>query len=114
MELLAFVNGLAQVGVIFAASLRVTDAKARRLVLILSGASLAFSIAGLLLLVSPTLPDLAGQAASWALYIAIGLAVLLGLFSGWRGAGKMKMAWPQGKYARHHRQYQGYQGYKRI
>ncbi len=110
MELLSFVNGVVQVGVILAASLHVTDAKARRLVLILSGASLAFSIAGLLLLLSPTLPDIAGQLASWALYIAIGLAVLLGLMAGGRGMGRMRLAWPQGRYAR----YRQYQGYRRI
>ncbi len=110
MELLSFVNGTIQVGVILAASLHVTDAKARRLVLVLSGASLAFSVAGLLLLLSPALPDVAGQAASWLLYIAIGLAVLLALVSGWRGAGRVRLAWPQGRYAR----YRQYQGYRRI
>ena len=110
MELLAFTNGVVQVGVILAASLHVTDAKARRLVLVLSGASLAFSVAGLLLLLSPALPDIAGQAASWALYIAIGLAVLLGLLAGGRGMGRMRLAWPQGRYAR----YRQYQGYRRI
>lgn len=110
MELLSFVNGLIQIGVILAASLHVTDAKARRLVLILSGASLAFSVAGLLLLLSPALPDVAGQLASWLLYVAIGLAVLLGLMAGGRGMGRMRVAWPQGRYAR----YRSYQGYRRI
>ena len=110
MELLAFTNGVIQIGVIMAASLHVTDTRGRRLVLILAGASLAFSVAGLLLRLSPTLPDAAGQAASWALYAAIGLAVLLGLTAGGRGMGRMRMAWPQGRYAR----YRSYQGYRRI
>ncbi len=113
MEVIAFTNGVIQIGVILAASLHVTDVKARRLVLVLSGASLAFSIAGLLLLLSPTLPDVAGQAASWLLYAAIGLAVLLGGWWAWRsggGVGRMRVMWPQGRYAR----YRSYQGYRRI
>lgn len=110
MELLSFANGVIQVLVILATFMHVADARGRRLVLILSGASLAFSIAGLLLLLSPTLPDVAGQLASWMLYAAIGLAVLLGLLSGWRGMGKMRLAWPQGRYKR----YRSYQGYRRI
>ncbi|MBP8292784.1 MAG: hypothetical protein KAX65_08420 [Caldilineaceae bacterium] len=110
MELLSFTNGVIQVGVILAASLHVTDTRGRRLVLVLSGASLAFSIAGLLLLLSPALPDVAGKLASWALYAAIGLAVLLGLLAGGRGMGRMRVAWPQGRYV----QYRKYQGYRRI
>jgi len=113
MELLSFVNGVIQVAVILAASMHVTDVKARRLVLVLSGASLAFSVAGLLLLLSPTLPDVAGQLASWALYVGIGLAVLLGMVWVWRsagGVGRMRVMWPQGRYAR----YRQYQGYRRI
>lgn len=113
MEVIAFTNGAIQIGVILAASLHVADAKARRLVLVLAGASLAFSIAGLLLRLLPTLPDIAGQLASWALYVGIGLAVLLGMVWVWRsagGVGRMRVMWPQGRYAR----YRQYQGYRRI
>lgn len=110
MELLSFTNGVIQIGVILAASMHVTDTRYRRLVLILSGASLLLSVAGLLLLLSPALPDVAGQLASWSLYAAIGLAVLLGLASGWRSMGRMRLAWPQGRYQR----YRQYQGYRRI
>lgn len=112
MEILAFVNGLIQIGVILVASLHVRDAARRRLVLALAGASLICSVAGLLLRLSPALPDidLASRAASWLVYAAIGLAMLLALASGWRGAGRMRLAWPQGRYQR----YRKYQGYRRI
>jgi hypothetical protein len=110
MELLSFVNGIVQVGVILAASLRVKGDYQRRLVLVLSGASLAFSIAGLLLLLSPTLPDVAGVVASWVLYIGLGLAVLVGAVWALRSGGATRFAWRQGRYAK----YRSYKSYRRI
>jgi len=105
VEVSAFVNGMVQIGVIFGTVSCVKDARQRQLVLALAGASETFSVAGLLLLMFPTLPQLT-EAAKWLLYAAIGLAVVVGVVTALRSQ-RTRFAWPQGRYHK-------YRSYRRI
>lgn len=102
--MIAFVNGLVQIGVIWAALTVVRNPVQRNISVALAGAALLSSVAGLLWLV---LGD-TGMATLgvWLLYGAIGLAVAVGVLSALR-AQRTRFAWPQGKYQR-------YRSYRRI
>jgi len=104
MEVIAFVNGIVQIGVIWAALTVVRNPVQRNIIVALAGAALLSSVAGLLWLV---LGD-TGMATLgvWLLYGAIGLAVAVGVLSALR-AQRTRFAWPQGKYQR-------YRSYRRI
>lgn len=104
MEVIAFVNGVIQIGVIYAAVTLVRSPVQRNVLVALAGAALLASVVGLLWLV---LGD-AGMAAlaTWVLYGAIGLAVAAGVIGGLRN-GRTRFAWPQGRYHK-------YRSYRRI
>lgn len=104
MEVIAFVNGMVQIGVIWAALTMVRNPVQRNIIVALAGAALLASVVGLLWLV---LGD-AGMATLgvWLLYGAIGLAVVVGVVTALRGQ-RTRFAWPQGRYHK-------YRSYRRI
>lgn len=114
MELLAFGNGIVQIGVILVAARYVQPPAQRRLIYWLSGTALACSVAGLLAAASTgsasgvvgNLPDIA-PALTWLLYVGGGLAVLFGIVAALRNGGATRFAWKQGRYQR-------YRQYRRI
>lgn len=104
MEAIAFVNGIVQIGVIWAALTVVRNPVQRNIIVALAGAALLCSVAGLLWL---TLGD-TGMATLgvWLLYGAIGLAVFVGVVTALRSQ-RTRFAWPQGRYHK-------YRSYRRI
>lgn len=106
MEILAFANGLMQIGVIVATARRVRAQRTRYWLYGVSGAALVCSVAGLLASAAPSLPELSGVAL-WLFYAAIGVAVVAGAASALRQPGVMRFAWRQGRY-------QKYRSYRRI
>lgn len=104
MEILAFVTGVVQIGVIWAAFTVVHSPAQRRVIVTIAALSLALCAVGLLWQV---LGD-AGIAALgvWLLYGAIGLAVAVGVVTALRSQ-RTRFAWPQGRY-------QKYRSYRRI
>ena len=113
MEILAFVTGVVQIGVIWAALTVVRSPAQRRVIVTIAGAALACIAAGLLWPAWTAYADaqrlpytLLGDIALWLLYAAIGLAVAAGVVAALR-ARPARFAWPQSRY-------QKYRSYRRI
>lgn len=104
MEVIAFVNGIVQIGVIWAALTMVRNPVQRNVIVALAGAALLASVVGLLWLVLGD--DGMTTLATWTLYGAIGLAVAVGVIGGLRSQ-RTRFAWPQGRYHK-------YRSYRRI
>lgn len=114
MEVVAFVAGTVQIGVIAVAA-KQAPAPQRRVLVTVAGAGLALLVLALLVLAAPTFyaEDVArwaealGGVAVWLLYIAGGVAVVAGIVMALRGGGATRFAWRQGKYHK-------YRSYRRI
>lgn len=111
MEILAVTNGVIQIGVLVVTARQVRAQRTRLALYWVSGAALVCSVAGLLASVAPAVDSgatgLVSGAALWALYIAVGVAVVAGAASALRQPGVLRFAWRQGKYAK-------YRSYRRI
>lgn len=113
MEILAFGNGVIQIGVMVITAKRVTSFRRRQMLYAGSGSALLCSVAGLLTAAAAgsasgaaaRLPDVA-PALTWLLYIGMGAAVVAGIVMATR-VQRIRFAWPQGKYHK-------YRSYRRI
>lgn len=95
MEIIAFANGIIQMGVIWAAKMKVNGASERAVIITLAAASWLLSVTGLLLLTIGAETML--NAACMVDYAAIGLAVAAGLFAGLRRS-PLRFAWRPQRY----------------
>jgi predicted tellurium resistance membrane protein TerC len=107
MEAVAFVTGLIQIGVIWAAWTMVLNPVQRRVIVTIAALSLALCVGGLLMLVLRIDGPTATTAAVWALYVAGGLAMLWALAAVLR-QGPHRFTWRQRRYARYARDYRNY------
>lgn len=95
MEIIAFANGIIQMGVIWAAKTKVNGASERAVIITLAAASWLLSVTGLLLLTVGAESLL--NAAAWLIYAAIGLAMAIGVVTGLRKA-PIRWTWRPHRY----------------
>lgn len=95
MEIIAFANGIIQMGVIWAAKTKVNGAGERAAIITLAAASWLLSVTGLLLLTVGAESLL--NAAAWLVYAAIGLAMVAGIVAGLRRS-PLRFTWRPQRY----------------